>query len=228
MSNYVVYKVTCRENGKVYIGITKKTAELRWRAHCRAAQSGKNVGSLLHAAIMRLGETAFDIETLMTCETWEEACVTERELIKEFDSFNNGYNATKGGEGTIGFKPSDRTRKLLSDIRRGRPKTEEHKAAISAAKKGVPVKPENVHKCGNAWRGKKQTEEMIEKRMQKIRGVPLSAEHREKIAASRRGRALTEAEIAFRKTPEYREKMRQASKRRWEKAKASKEAEVTS
>ena len=220
MSGVLVYKITCRVNGKVYIGITVKSVDLRWRAHCRAARSGRNVGSLLQAAILKYGDAAFEVETLMACATWEQACVAERELIEEFDCFINGYNATKGGEGTLGFKPSKETRALLSKLRRGRPKSEAHKSAISAAKKGVHVKPEHIHKCGNAWRGKKQPEEMIEKRMEKIRGVPLSEEHRKKIGATRVGRPLTEAEKAFRETPEYKEKMRQASLKRWAKVRA--------
>jgi group I intron endonuclease len=221
---FLLYKVTCRENGKVYIGITKKTAEGRWRAHCRAARSGKNVGSLLHAAIMRLGEDAFDMEALATFETWEDACAAECEMIKSFDSFNTGYNATKGGEGTIGFKPSAKTRALLSKIRRGKPKSEEHKAAIGAGNRGKVRSADVAAKCGDYWRGRKQSAESIEKRMIKIRGVPLSEEHREKLASARRGRPLTEAEAAYRTTPEYREKMRQASLKRWAKVKATQEA----
>jgi group I intron endonuclease len=222
--SFTVYKVTCRPNGKIYIGITKKTAEGRWRAHCRAARSGKNVGSLLHAAIVRLGEDAFDIETVTTCGTWEEACSIERDLIKAHDSFNYGYNATKGGEGTTGFKPSEETRALLSKIRRGKPKSDEHKAAIGDGNRGKVRSVEVAAKCGDYWRGRKQPAQMIENRMVKIRGVPLSLEHREKLAASRRGRALTEAESAYRTTPEYREKMRQASLKRWAKVKATQEA----
>ena len=36
--SFLVYKVTCAVNDKVYIGVTQKTIEHRWRQHVAASK----------------------------------------------------------------------------------------------------------------------------------------------------------------------------------------------
>lgn len=186
------YRVTHLPSGKAYIGITTGTAQRRWAAHRRAARSGKNVGSRLHDAIRKHGAKQFKVETLFVCGDWGYACEMERRLIAACDTLRAGYNATEGGQGTVGFVPSDETRQKLSAVRLGKPKSPEHRAAISAAKKGKPRLG-----GGAPWRGKEQPRDMVEKRAASHRGRKNSSETIEKMrksALAREARKRVEAQ----------------------------------
>jgi len=113
---YEIYKITCRENGKVYVGYTKKTAQARFEAHLNNAR-WKRPGAL-QDAIRCYGPNAFYVETVLTCESHKDACANEVRLIAELNSMlPNGYNMTRGGDGV--------------------PLTPEKYAEMRAKKKGV-------------------------------------------------------------------------------------------
>ena len=61
-----VYKITCKINGKIYIGSTTYTKEIRWKkGHLNMAHR-KNTpnDNLLYVDIKKYGENNFEIETL--------------------------------------------------------------------------------------------------------------------------------------------------------------------
>jgi group I intron endonuclease len=57
-----VYKVTNKQNGKIYIGITNQGVTVRWSKHCSDAR--RNSTFLLSKAIRKYGEQNFLIETI--------------------------------------------------------------------------------------------------------------------------------------------------------------------
>ena len=59
-----------------------------------------------------------------------------RKSIKEFDSFNFGYNGTEGGGGSRGRTVSENTRKRLSKMNMGKKLSEETKKKISVSISG--------------------------------------------------------------------------------------------
>lgn len=85
-----IYKIINNNNGLVYIGITTRTVEARWKEHCRHSSQQ------IDKAIQEEGINNFTIETIEECP---EDILDEREKywINFFDSFNNGYNNTLGG-----------------------------------------------------------------------------------------------------------------------------------
>ena len=93
MKGYI-YKITNKVNGKSYIGQTRNSVEFRWRQH----KNNKN-GYALHAAIRKYGAENFEVETLEKCDI---SRLDEREIyyIDKYDTFNNGYNLSKGGDCT--------------------------------------------------------------------------------------------------------------------------------
>ena len=100
---YFVYKHTF-PNNKVYIGITQQEPEKRWK-------NGFGYDShqeLMKKAIKKYGWENIKHEILFKKLTKKEACEKEIELIALYDSTNKqkGYNISKGGEGTIGVKPT--------------------------------------------------------------------------------------------------------------------------
>jgi hypothetical protein len=54
------------------------------------------------------GVENFIIEEILNCEE-SEMFYLEIEFIKQFDSYNTGYNSTFGGEGCLGYKHSEET-----------------------------------------------------------------------------------------------------------------------
>ena len=97
MKTWVVYKHTSMRSGKSYIGLTKKSWTVRWQHHCHMARSGSTFH--FHRAIKLYGEDNWIHEILVNdIDTLEEAQVLEKYYIKKYDTFENGYNMTLGGE----------------------------------------------------------------------------------------------------------------------------------
>lgn len=92
-----VYKITNKVNNKVYIGKTYIGYQNRWKGHTIDAYRNDK-DTKLYRAIRKYGEESFTIELLGRYESGvlEQK---EREYIKEYDSFHNGYNSTIGGDG---------------------------------------------------------------------------------------------------------------------------------
>lgn len=75
--------------------------EKRLKEHKRKAfQKGKEYYKKLYKAIREDGLENFSFEILEICEK-EELNEREKYWIEYFDSFNNGYNATAGGDGFL-------------------------------------------------------------------------------------------------------------------------------
>ena len=83
-----------------YIGLTIREVEIRWQEH---EYSGKNPKQHFHRSIAKHGWKNFKCETLAENVPIEELAELEIYYIKEYDTYNNGYNSTLGGEGTFGY-----------------------------------------------------------------------------------------------------------------------------
>lgn len=113
----IIYKLTNKVNGKNYIGQTIKTLEERMIQHIRKIKGKKPVSTYLHKAMKGYGVENFKAEILCECNTKEEMNEKEAYYITYFDTFfmnDKGYNMTYGGEGSIGYKPTDETKQKIS------------------------------------------------------------------------------------------------------------------
>lgn len=145
-----IYRITNRVNGKAYIGQTSRTVANRWSVH--KSEARRRPISYLHKAIAKHGESVFVIETLDTCDSFESLNDRESYWILCTRSFepSRGYNLTLGGENgprtalarannanaRRGKPLSSATKQRMSEVRKGRPQTPEHRAARSLALKG--------------------------------------------------------------------------------------------
>ena len=102
-----IYKITNTINGKSYIGQTIQNVKERFYQHC-AIKCSKAVSNMaIHRAIKKYGKSNFTVEVI---EEIDSANLNDRERywIKYYNSYNNGYNSTKGGQdGCKSFKDLD-------------------------------------------------------------------------------------------------------------------------
>lgn len=102
-----IYKITNTINGKSYIGQTIQNVKERFYQHC-ATKCSKVVSNMaIHRAIKKYGKSNFTVEVI---EEIDSANLNDRERywIKYYNSYNNGYNSTKGGQdGCKPFKDLD-------------------------------------------------------------------------------------------------------------------------
>ena len=145
----LIYKITNKINGKVYIGKTEKTIEHRWAVHLRRAQNHQN--RYLYDAMNHYGYANFKIEEIEACESSEELCLREIFWIDLFKSQNKkyGYNMQRGGTG--GAQPHE----LMVMIGK--------KAAEARKRNGYKVSEETKRKISESHRGKKLPTEVREK-----------------------------------------------------------------
>lgn len=180
-----------RLNGEPkYVGYTNRSIESRWAKHLSAARRGWT--QVLYRAIRKHGESAFTIESLMEHE--DAAYLLhemERKFITEYKTHirhGKGYNLTDGGEGAIGWIPTEETKQRISDAKRGKSVSDETRQRISDSKKGSV-----------SWmKGRKHSDEAKQKMSlskkgkpspkKGIKGKPHSIETRQKMSESHRKR----------------------------------------
>ena len=94
-----IYKIENLVNGKVYIGKTLDTIGSRWSEHIKESKKARHEKRPLYDAMKKYGIENFDICQVEECSS---DIVSEREKfwIEYFGSYRNGYNATRGGDGT--------------------------------------------------------------------------------------------------------------------------------
>lgn len=92
-----IYIIKNTINDKVYIGQTTNTIEYRFHQHLDNVERTYKQGHL-YSAMRKYGKNNFFIEMI---EQVPDKDLNEREKywIKYYDSFNNGYNSTIGGDG---------------------------------------------------------------------------------------------------------------------------------
>lgn len=102
---YIIYKITNKQNGKFYIGITSEGLQHRFRGHVRKSRFKPT--SNLHQAIAKYGEDAFSKEILHSFEAENKkyAYSIEQKYITEYGAVAKGYNMDIG----YGWACSDKT-----------------------------------------------------------------------------------------------------------------------
>lgn len=192
MSIYSIYKATNTINGKVYIGFDSAWPS-RQAQHLLDAERGSQ--KLFHKALRKYGSEAFTWDVICQSQNGEHLLnEMESYFIEEYNSFyltGQGYNMTLGGEGSLGRKHSERTRKILSEKAKARPRTAEELKRFSEIGIGVKKTDDHKAKIRQALIG----HEMLEKTKKKIsasmtgkvRG-PLDDQTKQKIRSVLKGR----------------------------------------
>lgn len=93
-----IYKISNTENEKVYIGQTSYSLQVRFKQHIEDSIRYKNLNRPLYQAFKEIGIDKFFIDLIEETENFDER---ERFWIDYYDSYNNGYNGTIGGQGKL-------------------------------------------------------------------------------------------------------------------------------
>jgi group I intron endonuclease len=143
---YYIYKIVNLINKKCYVGFHASNKEFDKDTYFGS-------GKILKNAIKKHGRENFLIGIIeyIEPEEWQEK---EMFWIKEMKSHISqwGYNLTWGGDGRLGFKHTEKTKKHWSKIRKGRPSTfkghhlyEEAKNKISLTNKNNQYRLGKIH-----------------------------------------------------------------------------------
>lgn len=87
----IIYKVTNKINGKIYIGQTTANLEKRRSQHLYDSKTNR-YKSIFHRALRKYGVDCFTWSIIETCNTYEELDEMEFHYIMQYDSHINGYN----------------------------------------------------------------------------------------------------------------------------------------
>lgn len=91
-----IYVIKNSVNSKVYVGQTTQPVVKRFKQHLKLLKA--NQKQLISKAIAKYGGNCFYCEVLENEVPLDKLDEREQELIKKFDSLNNGYNLCPGGQ----------------------------------------------------------------------------------------------------------------------------------
>jgi group I intron endonuclease len=175
----IIYKITNKINGAVYVGQTTQILKKRWNDHKKP--SNKNC-PILSKAIAKYGAENFTIEEIDRAD--EQADLDKKEIY--WISFyradkDRNYNYNAGGRGNRS-KHTEETKNKLSQKLKGKnnpnwgiPKSERWKKHMSSIMKGRPVSEETKTKIANTLRNRKngpRSEETKRKISEAQKGKP--------------------------------------------------------
>lgn len=219
-SNYTkdagIYKLTCVDNGKIYIG---KAVNIQKRLCRHKNNSTKAKGSnYFQNATIKYGWDSFTVEILEIVKNFDKQKdnkpLLEREsyYIELYDTTDKtkGYNLCKYSNdrtGMIGFIHSEESKEKmrqkalartyseeekdrLRTINIGRKLSQEHKDKIKFGNTGKFISDETRKKLSESSKGKPKSKEAIEKTRQANLGSKRSEEIKERMSQAQRNRHI--------------------------------------
>ena len=191
----IIYIATNSNNGKNYVGKTKKTPEERWQEHLDEAQMLENTresnpdskirGTHLNNAIIKYEDDAFIIKQIDVAYSREELNEKETYYVKEYDSMNpdKGYNMTPGGEGG---RPRPEVIERMTEISRERAKDPEWINKMTEINQEIGRNPVTQGKISDSLSGKWQEPQYQENVSKGVTNKWQESEHRQKQFRARR------------------------------------------
>ena len=92
-----IYLIFNDVNDKVYVGQTIQSLNKRFNGHFCYSKTDRSVNMYIKRAIHKYGRDKFHIKLIEECPI-KELSKREKYWINYYDSYNNGYNLTLGGQ----------------------------------------------------------------------------------------------------------------------------------
>ena len=122
--NMIIYKITNTLNNLAYIGYTRFSLNERWTQHYKTAlKETKN--RKFYNAIRKYNKDVWAVEIIDEANNATEAKLKEIFYIEKHNTYYNGYNATKGGDGNNNIIMSTESNQARSQKLKGIKKSEE-------------------------------------------------------------------------------------------------------
>lgn len=221
-------------SGKYYIGQTINEQHRRRVFNTLNCTYG---GKKIDTARKKYGPENFEYTVLMEVkgdnseEVQKYLNILEVGFIKMYDSYNNGYNSTEGGDSV--FKITEEIREKMRNSHIGKQRSEESKLKQSKNSRGRQVSEETRKKISKSHKGKKFSPEHIQHIQESRKGYKWSDETKKKMSEIMKGRQthpwtkemknkLSESMIGRKDTDETKKKKSESAKLAWEKRKAHK------
>ncbi len=128
-----IYYIKNNVNGKMYVGKTNNFTK-RKREHFNEKHENCPI---LKRAFKKYGYTNFIMTPILTFKAINSKVLNqvlnqlEVHYIKKYNTFHNGYNATRGGEGLCGYKHKESTKVKIGAHHKGKTVAVETKAKMS-------------------------------------------------------------------------------------------------
>lgn len=160
-----IYLITCTSNNKIYIGCAANFRK-RWIEHKYELRHNKHYNKYLQRAWNKHGEQSFVISILEYCSL-DQLVEREQFYIDTWQPFGDkGYNIARDATAPmLGLKHSPEAIRKVSLANKGRKRSPEFAAQISARAKQMICTPETRLKRSIAMKGRKQTPEHTAKRV---------------------------------------------------------------
>lgn len=156
-SKMVIYKITNKINGKIYIGLTTTPIKRRIAAHVRKSKLS-NAGGV-SGAIKKYGFDNFSVSVIDTAKNLDELNQKEKHYIKSMASLSpNGYNLHTGGDS---HRCSQETKKKLSLSASKRRMSKETRKRMSESGKLKIFTEETRARMSKALKGRKHSAEHV-------------------------------------------------------------------
>lgn len=170
----IVYLITNKVSGKMYVGQTIKTISQRWKQHV----ANKGLQRALSCAIRKYGQDGFLVESIASAGGKEELNALEFDFVESYKTLMPfGYNMKEGGgssgrlcdsvlkrivESRAGYVTSEETKIKQSLSKIGKLKSAETKLRMSEAnKKRLPISEETRAKMYAKSRANPKTKQSI-------------------------------------------------------------------
>ena len=126
-----IYKITNKINGKSYIGQASDPYN-RWAKHLSRAKNGSQMFAI-HHAMKKYGVENFDFDVIDET-TKEKVDDLEKHYIREYNSYEDGYNLTEGGMVSV---ITEETKKKMSKALLGNQHAKGYKQSEEQIRKRV-------------------------------------------------------------------------------------------
>lgn len=205
-----IYKIVHAASGKLYIG-SAINIDARFVSHKKMLRGNRHHSAKLQRAWNKYGATSFTFDVIEYVEDRSVLLAREQAWLDHHAAAQCGYNINPTAGSNLGRKWSEETRARMGASHKGKPRsaehcaklsasmtgrvfTADHRANIAATRIGKKLSPETCARMSAAHKGKKFTAEHKAKigkaNARKLKGRVMPAEHRANISRGHLRRRL--------------------------------------